>query len=112
MTTAIDRMKQEQEAQETEQLAGLVHAELEAVYARLDAARRVFRNISDDESASILLGAFDQYVAKLAVECDTTREEFLRSMGEMFDDVKEEQPDDPDAEEPEEPDGPATSEED
>jgi len=105
MTTAIDRMKAEQEAQEVEQLASLIHAELEAVYARLDVARRSFRNLSDDESGSLLLGAFDQFVAGLAVDSGNTREEFLRALGEAFDETE---PTDRDTDHPEEPEGPPT----
>lgn len=93
--TKMVTLKAEQEAQEIEQLTRVVQAELEALYERLDATRRVFR-LGDDESASILLGCFDQFVAGLAVDAGSTREEFLRSMGESFDDMKED-------EEPEEP---------
>lgn len=88
--TIIDKLKAEQEAQETERLAALIHAELEAVYARLDMARRTFR-LSDNESDALLLGAFDQFVASLAVDAGSTKEEFLRAMGEAFDDMKEEE---------------------
>lgn len=81
----VNEHKKEMHDTEEELLQDLVQSELAALWARIEITRRSLRNLTEDESAQIALGNFDNFTAALGIEYGNTREEFVRSMGEAFD---------------------------
>ncbi len=92
--TIIDKFKAEQHDQEVDLLTSLAQAKLEALQVELDVIRRNVR-LTDDESARIIMASFLMFATQIGVDEGNTREEFLETVGAMFDDIIEDMgPDD------------------
>jgi hypothetical protein len=88
MSTIIDKFKEEQREEEVGMLEAVVHAKLEAAMMELDLLRRTVR-LDNDESGQVVTASFQEYVARLGIDVELSRESFLREMGEAFDAVLE-----------------------
>jgi hypothetical protein len=80
--------KTAQKLEETALVEGTIHAELESIFNRMTLLVRTTA-LSPDEGTGVIVGCFNSFVASLSVECNETREEFLRGMGEEYDAAKE-----------------------
>jgi hypothetical protein len=85
--TSIKQIKDEQHDEESELLSDIVNTKLEAFWAELSLLRRALRHVTADEGLGMTMGIFFGFTAQLAVEHGETKEEFLRSMGEAFEEM-------------------------
>lgn len=87
--SVLDKMKAEQHDEESDLLVAAAHAKLEALWLELGLLKRSVR-LTDDESTRLLMSSLYAFAAEVAVEEGSTREEFLKLEGELFDDALEE----------------------
>lgn len=85
--TSIQQIKEEQHDEESELLTELINTKLEALWAELNVLRRSLRHVTDDEGLGLAMGTFFAFTSGLAIENGETKEEFLRLMGEAFDEM-------------------------
>ena len=93
-------IKGQQIDEETDLLDELVRAKLDVSFQETALLARTTA-LKSDESTGVIVGAYNGFVAALALDTGTSREEFLKEMGEAYDEAidaaaKEEVEDDED----------------
>jgi hypothetical protein len=81
--------KEEQREEEIDNLGEFMEHSLEALFKQASLLQRTTA-LSSGEATGIVVGAFMTYAAKLAVETNQSKVEFLQELGEEYDTLSEE----------------------
>ena len=84
----IEEMKKQARHEEVENLRTLCFTKIEAVWRELEFIKKVCRNLSSDDLDNVPVACLYEFITTIAVtEIETTKEEFLKEMGDLFDEA-------------------------
>ena len=84
----LTEMKAEQHEAEIEALEELVRTKLDGLFQELQFLQRTTA-LTQDEGTGVVVDAFNSYVAGLAIDTERGRADFLKEMGEAYDEAIE-----------------------
>lgn len=92
--TIVDKFREQQKAERQLHLRRAVFAELESVFETMSYLAQV-GNMPANEAMDLVTFAFDCFIAEVAINDDLSKEDFLKEMGEAYDEAKKEEDEEP-----------------
>lgn len=83
----MEEIKKLQLEEESDTLDELVRAKLDVVFQETQLLARTMPALKLEDATGVIVGAFNGFLGALALDTSSSREEFLKEMGEAYDEA-------------------------